>query len=77
MKEYKKVFNDYKKLSDRDKLIFKNELDKLNELEYLEKMEKRVIIADSFMRLIDEDGETFFKKDWIVKHILKIDEDTN
>lgn len=78
-KKIKKLFDNYQKLNDMEKIIFQNKLNKDNERMKLEDLSLRSSVANQLMNdLKTPDGQPYFNVDWIVKNIMKLsDKDIN
>lgn len=71
MKNYKKVFENYNKLSDREKVLFKNILNKDYDHQKLEDLSLKSSVANQLLSdLITTEGKPYLDIDWVVKNIL-------
>lgn len=66
------LIEEYQKLTDREKIFFKNRLKRIEEYDKLKNLKNRVDIAENINKvLVDDLGEPYLGTDYIVNHIIK------
>lgn len=65
------IFDEYKNLDIKDKIIFKRLMNRYDELEKLENLKIRIKIAKKLYDIANENGEPYLSTEWVKKNILK------